>query len=72
MNAKFVCGRVCVCVSNRRSVQTIAMFCFIFSLVEHPTTYRPILQARFGILTVSLLEILFLCSVTQSALLSRY
>jgi len=64
MNAKIFCGVVCVWLSNRMSVQTIAMRCLIFPLVEHPITYRPILHARFDTLTVSLLENLFLCSVT--------
>jgi hypothetical protein len=68
MNAKFVC----VLVSNRMSVQTIAMYCLILPLVEHPITYRPLLHARFGILTVALLEILFLYSVTRSIMVSSY
>jgi len=72
MNAKFVCRFVCVWVSNRMSVQTIAMCCLIFPCAEHPITYRPTLHARFGILTVALLQILFLCNVTRSRLVSSY
>jgi hypothetical protein len=72
MNAKFVCWVVCVWVSNRMSVQTIAMCCLIFSRVEHPITCRPTLHARFGILTVASFQILFLCSVTRSRLISSY
>jgi hypothetical protein len=72
MNAKLVCRFVCVCVSNRRSVLIIAVFYLIFLLVEHPIMYRPILHPRCGILTVAVLEILFLCSVTQCILVSSH
>jgi len=70
MNAKFVCGFVCVWVSNRMSVQTIVMRCLILPLLEHPITYRNTLHARFDILTMSLLETPSLCSVTRSTLVS--